>query len=82
MQAEARQIVATAAPGAAIDEHRHVEMRYVGQGHEIAVTLPLRDLTTDDAPFLRDAVREALRRASSAARCPESTSRSSPGRSP
>ena len=54
MQDEARQIVATGAPGAAIGEHRHVEMRYIGQGHEIAVDLPLRDLTTDDAPFLRD----------------------------
>ncbi|HTE80962.1 MAG TPA: hydantoinase/oxoprolinase family protein, partial [Reyranella sp.] len=54
MQDEARQIVATDAPGAAIGEHRHVEMRYIGQGHEIAVDLPLRDLTTDDAPFLRE----------------------------
>jgi N-methylhydantoinase A len=53
MQDEARRIVATGAPGAAIEEHRHVEMRYIGQGHEIAVDLPLRDLTTDDAPFLR-----------------------------
>ena len=54
MQDEARQIVATGAPGAAIEEHRHVEMRYIGQGHEIAVDLPLRDLTTHDAPFLRE----------------------------
>jgi N-methylhydantoinase A len=54
MQDEARQIVATGAPGAAIGEHRHVEMRYIGQGHEIAVDLPLRDLTADDAPFLRE----------------------------
>ena len=54
MQDEARQIVATGAPGAAIEDSRHVEMRYIGQGHEIAVDLPLRDLTTDDAPFLRE----------------------------
>ena len=81
MQDEARQIVATGAPGAAIGEHRHVEMRYVGQGHEIAVDLPLRDLTTDDAPFLRERSRSATPR-SSAAPCPASKSRSSPGRSP
>src|SRR4029079_9658498 len=53
MQNAARQSVATGAPGVAIAEHRHVEMRYIGQGHEIAVDLPLRDLTTDDAPLLR-----------------------------
>jgi N-methylhydantoinase A len=53
MQAEARQIVATGAPGAAIVEHRHVEMRYIGQGHEIAVDLPLRALGADDADVLR-----------------------------
>jgi N-methylhydantoinase A len=54
MQDEARQIVATGAPGAAIGEHRHVEMRYIGQGHEIAVDLPLRELGTDDAALLRE----------------------------
>jgi N-methylhydantoinase A len=53
MQDEARQIVATGAPGVAIVEHRHVEMRYIGQGHEIAVDLPLRDLAVDDASLLR-----------------------------
>jgi len=54
MQAEAKEIVATGAPGAAIAEHRHVEMRYIGQGHEIAVDLPLRALGADDAALLRD----------------------------
>jgi N-methylhydantoinase A len=54
MQDEARQIVATGAPGAAIEEHRHVEMRYIGQGHEIAVDLPLRPLGADDAAVLRE----------------------------
>ena len=53
MQSEARDVVAAGAPGAAIDEHRHVEMRYIGQGHEIPVTLPLRDLGSDDAALLR-----------------------------
>jgi N-methylhydantoinase A len=54
MASEARQIVATGAPAAAIEEHRHVEMRYIGQGHEIAVDLPLRDLTDGDAALLRE----------------------------
>jgi len=54
MAAEARQIVATGAPNATIEEHRHVEMRYIGQGHEIAVDLPLRDLTDGDAALLRE----------------------------
>jgi N-methylhydantoinase A len=54
MQDEARTIVAAGAPGAAIAEHRHVEMRYIGQGHEIAVDLPLRELGADDAALLRE----------------------------
>src|SRR6185503_11920749 len=54
MAAEARQIVATGAPAAAIEEHRHVEMRYIGQGHEIAVDLPLRDLSDGNAALLRE----------------------------
>jgi len=54
MASEARQIVATGAPAAAIEEHRHVEMRYIGQGHEIAVDLPLRDLSDGDAALLRE----------------------------
>ena len=29
-------------------------MRYVGQGHEIQVPLPVRDLTADDAKTLRE----------------------------
>ena len=53
MRAEARDVVAKGAPGTPIEEHRHVEMRYIGQGHEIPVTLPLRDLSPDDAVLLR-----------------------------
>lgn len=40
MRAEAEQIVAEAAPGADLTEHRTADMRYRGQGHEIAVDLP------------------------------------------
>ena len=53
MQAEAREVVAAGAPGAPIEERRHVEMRYIGQGHEIPVALPARDLTVADAAELR-----------------------------
>jgi N-methylhydantoinase A len=55
MAAEARALVETAARGAAIRERRLAYMRYVGQGHEITVTLPNRDLTDADVPVLRDA---------------------------
>ena len=34
--------------------NRSVEMRYVGQGHEITVPLPVRDLTAADATALRE----------------------------
>jgi N-methylhydantoinase A len=37
----------------AIEERRHVEMRYIGQGHEIPVDLPVRDLDAADAIELR-----------------------------
>ena len=55
MSAEARGLVATAARNAPISERRLAYMRYVGQGHEIAVALPVRDLTADDVPALRKA---------------------------
>lgn len=40
MRAEAEQIVAEAAPDAVLIETRTADMRYHGQGHEIAVDLP------------------------------------------
>ena len=40
MRAEAEQIIAEAAPGAVLIETRTADMRYHGQGHEIAVDLP------------------------------------------
>src|SRR5438445_275433 len=43
------------ARGAPITERRLAYMRYVGQGHEITVPLPLRDLTAQDANTLRSA---------------------------
>lgn len=41
MEAEARDIVAPGAPGAAFDVTREVDLRYVGQGHELTVRVPL-----------------------------------------
>ncbi len=55
MAAEARALVEPGARGAPLFEHRTAYMRYFGQGHEIAVPLPLRPLTDADAPLLRQA---------------------------
>lgn len=48
---EARAVVAEAAPGALIREHRIAEMRYVGQGHQLRVPLDDTDPTTIAARF-------------------------------
>ena len=53
MQREATAIVAAGALGARLVTRRAVEMRYLGQGHEISVTLPERALTARDAAKLR-----------------------------
>ena len=62
MASEARAVVALAAGQAAngLDEVRHLYMRYVGQGHEIAVRLPEGGL--GDADLLRHAFEAAYRR--------------------
>jgi N-methylhydantoinase A len=53
MAKDARALVEPGAHGASIHERRIAYMRYVGQGHEITVPLPLRDLAADDAVALR-----------------------------
>jgi N-methylhydantoinase A len=53
MGREARALVEPGARGAPITERRLAYMRYVGQGHEITVPLPVRDLAADDAKTLR-----------------------------
>ncbi len=53
MAAEARAAVARGAFGAAVEERRLAYMRYVGQGHEIAVALPPRDLEEADVASVR-----------------------------
>ena len=62
MASEARAVVALAAGEAAngLDEVRHLYMRYVGQGHEIAVRLPKGGL--GDTDLLRHAFEAAYRR--------------------
>ncbi|MEQ9642366.1 MAG: hydantoinase/oxoprolinase family protein [Alphaproteobacteria bacterium] len=55
MQAEAREIVEQGAQGQPITESRICYMRYVGQGHEIDVAVPVRALDTDDVADLQTA---------------------------
>jgi N-methylhydantoinase A len=53
MARDVRAWVEPAAHGAALAERRVAYMRYIGQGHEIAVELPLRDLGPGDDADLR-----------------------------
>ena len=53
MREEARAVVvAGAGGGGALEEARHAYMRYVGQGHEIVVPLPVRELEAGDGETL------------------------------
>jgi N-methylhydantoinase A len=62
MRAEAEAIVRQGAPVADLTEQRSVFMRYRGQGHEIAVQLPVRDFTSADSAAIKDLFEEAYRR--------------------
>ncbi|WP_043833515.1 hydantoinase/oxoprolinase family protein [Muricoccus aerilatus] len=55
MSAEAREVVAQGAFGAPLVERRIAYMRYVGQGHEIAVDLPVKELAAEDVEAVRAA---------------------------
>jgi N-methylhydantoinase A len=55
MSAEASAVVAKGSFGAETEESRIAYMRYVGQGHEIAVPLPVRALEAGDVATLRAA---------------------------
>ena len=59
MAREVRDWVEPAAHGAALMERRVAHMRYIGQGHEIAVELPLRELGPADGALLRSAYEQA-----------------------
>jgi N-methylhydantoinase A len=53
MSKEASEVVAVGAAGRETEEHRLAYMRYVGQGHEIAVPIPARVLTEGDVGLIR-----------------------------
>jgi N-methylhydantoinase A len=55
MAEEAEAVVAAGSFGAPTHERRLAYMRYVGQGHEIAVPLPPRTLTAEDVADIRAA---------------------------
>jgi N-methylhydantoinase A len=55
MSADARALVEPGARGAPTHERRLAYMRYVGQGHEISIAVPVRALSADDAVALRAA---------------------------
>ncbi|MFI4994286.1 MAG: hydantoinase/oxoprolinase family protein [Hyphomicrobiales bacterium] len=54
MRKEALDVVVSGAGGAALTEKRSAFMRYIGQGHEIVVPLPGRDLAEEDSTILRN----------------------------
>jgi N-methylhydantoinase A len=62
MRGEAEAIVRRAEPAASLLEQRSAFMRYRGQGHEIAVELPVRDFTAADRSVLRELFETAYRR--------------------
>lgn len=54
MRDEAMEVVQAGAGDSPLTEKRIAFMRYMGQGHEIVVPLPNRDLTREDAIMLKD----------------------------
>ena len=59
MQAEALAVVERGAPGVETKEKRIAYMRYLGQGHEVAVDLPSREWRGEDSAFIRNAFEAA-----------------------
>ncbi len=62
MRAEAETVVRQGAPTAELTEQRSSFMRYRGQGHEIAVELPVRAFTVADRATLTELFEAAYRR--------------------
>ncbi len=62
MQAEAFRIVSEGAGGRDLVEQRMAYMRYVGQGHEVVVSLPIRALALEDCATLQAAFDQEYRR--------------------
>ncbi|MFQ5956019.1 MAG: hydantoinase/oxoprolinase family protein, partial [Kiloniellales bacterium] len=61
MRTQAYGVVEESAGGAPLSETRSAYMRYIGQGHEIAVPLPLRAFGQGDREALQDAFDQAYR---------------------
>jgi N-methylhydantoinase A len=59
MADEARGVVAQGAEDRCLSEHRAAFARYVGQGHEIPIALPIRTLQKSDAAVLRNAFEQS-----------------------
>ena len=59
---EAHSIVLAGVPNDTFIERRTAFMRYVGQGHEITVSLPNRDLKFNDTVLLKDTFDNEYRR--------------------
>ncbi len=59
---EAHSIVLAGGPNETFIERRTAFMRYVGQGHEITVSLPNRDLKFNDTVLLKDTFDNEYRR--------------------
>ena len=55
MHSEALEVVRAGAPGSGLIGSRLAYMRYLGQGHEIAVALPAEPLGDDSGQILQDA---------------------------
>ena len=53
LEEEAKAVVLPAAGGAQVIQQRSAHMRYVGQGSELEIAMPLRPLTAEDAGWLR-----------------------------
>jgi N-methylhydantoinase A len=62
MRTEGEAIVRRGAPAAKVVEQRSAFMRYRGQGHEIAVELPVRELTAGDRSTIRELFEAVYRR--------------------
>jgi N-methylhydantoinase A len=62
MRAEAEAIVRRGAPDAPLAERRSAFMRYRGQGHEIAVELPVRAFNSADRAAITALFEDAYRR--------------------
>jgi N-methylhydantoinase A len=62
MTAEARAIVERGAEASSLIEHRTAFARYIGQGHEIPIAVPMRALVQTDNETLRNAFEQAYLR--------------------